>query len=511
MTALKPPISLGSPDVRTNRCRSTNHQLWMLPVRRWETVSWRRVLHAFSLPRFHGPWKSRSWPKGSSNLNEMVGLQALLLCMMKHGSWHGTRKRSCRGLQATACAWMLWLFWYVQAKQRDFPRTETDSQRIGCPRVLHQQPLALSKLTEWRSMSLYGQLWQMPLLKIPACTLYLEVQILATQKEILKMEIPYNESSMTRVPIRRSAAFQFHKAAVPFTRIGPFTGAVRAATLHMWLRGWHSLLVSALRTGETTDESWNNLYNSDGGSVEVRWFFWFLILHQKHKHTSIFTIGNLFACAYYHPVCWSPQSWQSLFPRQTRHSSQDFEPPYFSPKALPFPDLKLRAALVSAQVLNYSTLAVGDKEGWTALAGGMAGCNATKLRLLHRVFQSQVKRFHPTYRKEIATKFVSVSLNLSNDPVSDTLFDEGRKGKEALPKKQSKRKKKRTKATEITEKNLDSDEDDEALMTMLETEAATGEVLFHDDFDLLNAGNGNDLCLDAKAGKKHRKRKRTWG
>ena len=282
MTALKPPISLGSPDVRTNRCRSTNHQLWMLPVRRWETVSWRRVLHACSLPRFHGPWKSRSWPKGSSNLNEMVGLQALLLCMMKHGSWHGTRKRSCRGLQATACAWMLWLFWYVQAKQRDFPRTETDSQRIGCPRVLHQQPLALSKLTEWRSMSLYGQLWQMPLLKIPACTLYLEVQILATQKEILKMEIPYNESSMTRVPIRRSAAFQFHKAAVPFTRIGPFTGAVRAATLHMWLRGWHSLLVSALRTGETTDESWNNLYNSDGGSVEVRWFFWFLILHQKH-------------------------------------------------------------------------------------------------------------------------------------------------------------------------------------------------------------------------------------
>lgn len=104
---------------------------------------------------------------------------------------------------------------------------------------------------------------------------------------------------------------------------------------------------------------------------------------------------------------------------------------------------------------------------------------------------------------------MSVSLNLSNDPVSDTLFDEGRKGKEALPKKQSKRKKKRTKATEITEKNLDSDEDDEALMTMLETEAATGEVLFHDDFDLLNAGNGNDLCLDAKAGKKHRKRKRT--
>ena len=202
-------------------------------------------------------------------------------------------------------------------------------------------------------------------------------------------------------------------------------------------------------------------------------------------------------------VLIGPAISSSLFPRQT-FSSQDFEPPYFSPKALPFPDLKLRAALASAQVLNYSTLAVGDKEGWTALAGGMAGCNATKLRLLHRVFQSQVKRFHPTYRKEIATKFVSVSLNLSNDP--EDIRDEGRK--EALPKKQSKRKKKRTKATEIVA-NLDSDEDDETLMTMLETEAATGEVLFHDDFDLLNAGNGKDLCLDAKAGKKHRKRKRT--
>ena len=41
---------------------------------------------------------------------------------------------------------------------------------------------------------------------------------------------------------------------------------------------------------------------------------------------------------------------------------QDFEPPYFSPKVLPFPDLKLRAALVSAQVINYSTLAVETKK-----------------------------------------------------------------------------------------------------------------------------------------------------
>eukprot|EP00435_Cladocopium_sp_Y103_P055517 s1143_g18.t1 len=183
-------------------------------------------------------------------------------------------------------------------------------------------------------------------------------------------------------------------------------------------------------------------------------------------------------------------------------STEDFEPPYFSPKVLPFPDLKLRAALVSAQVINYSTLAVGDREGWTALAGGMAGCNASKLRLLHRVFQSQVKRFHPTYRKEIATKFVSVSLNISRDDGADGA------GENAMPKQ--KRKKKRTKVTLATAAQ-DSDEDDEALMTMLETEAATGEVLFHDDFDLLNGGKDEQIDRVAKPAKKLRRKKRTQG
>lgn len=193
-------------------------------------------------------------------------------------------------------------------------------------------------------------------------------------------------------------------------------------------------------------------------------------------------------------------------------STEDFEPPYFSPKVLPFPDLKLRAALVSAQVINYSTLAVGDKEGWTALAGGMAGCNASKLRLLHRVFQSQLKRFHPSYRKEIATKFVSVSLNLSREGGSDGA------GEDTMPKQ--KRKKKRTKVTpataaqgtQVAQVAQDSDDDDEALMTMLETEAATGEVLFHDDFDLLNGGKDEQIdCVEAKPAKKLRKKKRTQG
>ena len=207
---------------------------------------------------------------------------------------------------------------------------------------------------------------------------------------------------------------------------------------------------------------------------------------------------------------WAIKIWSSHEIPQSQ--VQDFEPPYFSPKVLPFPDLKLRAALVSAQVINYSTLAVGDKEGWTALAGGMAGCNASKLRLLHRVFQSQLKRFHPSYRKEIATKFVSVSLNLSREGGSDGA------GEDTMPKQ--KRKKKRTKVTpataaqgtQVAQVAQDSDDDDEALMTMLETEAATGEVLFHDDFDLLNGGKDEQIdCVEAKPAKKLRKKKRTQG
>jgi hypothetical protein len=87
-----------------------------------------------------------------------------------------------------------------------------------------------------------------------------------------------------------------------------------------------------------------------------------------------------------------------------------------------------------------------------------------------------------------------------------------------MPKQ--KRKKKRTKVTpataaqgtQVAQVAQDSDDDDEALMTMLETEAATGEVLFHDDFDLLNGGKDEQIdCVEAKAAKKLRKKKRTQG
>ncbi|CAE7254472.1 unnamed protein product [Symbiodinium sp. CCMP2592] len=195
-------------------------------------------------------------------------------------------------------------------------------------------------------------------------------------------------------------------------------------------------------------------------------------------------------------------------------STEDFEPPYFSPKALPFPELRLRAALASAQVLNYATLAVGDREGWSALAGEMAGCGTATLRLLHRVFQSQVKRFHPTYRKEIATKFVSVSLNLQPEGQAQDAPTKHANEEAAAPQDKGPRQPKRQRA--IAE--VDSDDDD-ALMAMLEAEASTGEVLFHDDFDLLNAAEGGSAAAHAtpkvtrkkKAlGKKKSRRLQLW-
>merc|ERR1719329_2067462 len=71
--------------------------------------------------------------------------------------------------------------------------------------------------------------------------------------------------------------------------------------------------------------------------------------------------------------------------------------------------MKLRVSLASAQVINYATLSLSDTAGWIALVGGLPTSSST-LTLLHRVFQRAAKSFHPTYRKEIAKKFVQVTF-----------------------------------------------------------------------------------------------------
>lgn len=182
-------------------------------------------------------------------------------------------------------------------------------------------------------------------------------------------------------------------------------------------------------------------------------------------------------------------------------STPDFEPPYFSPKSLPFPSLSLRVALTSAQVLNYATLATGDAQGWVALAGSMAGCTAERLKILHRAFQRHIKAFHPTYRKEIATKFVQVSMSLT--PGGSLTGSE--KAEQASAAKVTVAQPAQAQA----EDGADSDDGDDVLEAMLNAENDSGEILFHDDFDLLNAEDGTDAALDnLRRGAKRRKVKR---
>ncbi|CAE8630733.1 unnamed protein product [Polarella glacialis] len=231
-------------------------------------------------------------------------------------------------------------------------------------------------------------------------------------------------------------------------------------------------------------------------------------------------------------------------------STPDFEPPYFTAKSLPFPAVKLRAALVCAQVLNYATLSAGDAQGWQAVAGSMSDCTASTLKLLHRVFQRHAKAFHPTFRKEIAKKFVKVSLSLSpgkslssvtsnntntTNNNNNSLAAESSTCKVSVEEPTSLQAaaardpklapgsgsegRKLSSATEQKDAggraDEDSDDDDDALAAMLDAEADTGEVLFHDDFDMLNAGDapstGTWQPSREKSNKKRRKLERRSG
>jgi len=175
-------------------------------------------------------------------------------------------------------------------------------------------------------------------------------------------------------------------------------------------------------------------------------------------------------------------------------STSDFEPPYFSPKSLPFPTVRLRAALAAAQVLNYATLSNTDTKGWAALAGSMASCSSSTFRLLHRVFCRSAKAFHKTYRKEIGQKFVNVTLSMGSSSTSKATGGDAARTDHvpgALAEK----------ATEDAGDYQDSDDDDDALKALLNVEAVSGEVLFHDDFDMLNCGEALPAKKRSKRGR----------
>jgi len=170
-------------------------------------------------------------------------------------------------------------------------------------------------------------------------------------------------------------------------------------------------------------------------------------------------------------------------------STADFEPPYFAMKHLPQPPLALRVALAAAQVLNYATLATGDKEGWIALAGPVARNGVRMLHLLHRAFKRHSKAFHMTYRKEIARKFAAATL-MSAPPAAP---------RSPLPADVPD-----GRVNISSAMDSDSDIEDTKLEAMLEAEAVTGEVLFHDDFDIQN--NAGGLTSPGTAAPSHKRR-----
>merc|ERR1719506_2635427 len=95
----------------------------------------------------------------------------------------------------------------------------------------------------------------------------------------------------------------------------------------------------------------------------------------------------------------------------------DFEPPYIDARQMPFPPHRVRLALFAAQMINYATLKEGDAPGWLALAGPqIASAGRSFLHTMHACFTASAAKFAPTYRGEIARKFVET---LGQDGDSD--------------------------------------------------------------------------------------------
>ncbi|CAD7960124.1 unnamed protein product [Amoebophrya sp. A25] len=209
-------------------------------------------------------------------------------------------------------------------------------------------------------------------------------------------------------------------------------------------------------------------------------------------------------------------------------------------------DFGVRVALCAAQVINYSTLSLGDPRGWRTLAGKQLG--KKDLLKFYRVFQRKESLFHAHYRKEISGKFVAVSLEVttcgspgpcattscrtttgssSSSAMEATSTSSSCSTSAALSsttatvlsssssstkkrKKVATMKKKKRKATpggsstkkkkiigisskpkgSLQEQDSGDDLEDAALEAMLDAEMGTKSILFHDDFDLLAAQGG---------------------
>ena len=232
----------------------------------------------------------------------------------------------------------------------------------------------------------------------------------------------------------------------------------------------------------------------------------------------------------------------------SNNAETSFEPPYLSEKHLPFPALALRVAVCSAQILNYSTLAFGDPRGWMTLAG--RALKRKHLNKLYNVFKRSEGEFAGHYREEIAGKFVAVCLKAPSGgacaaprpspkvgkgtPAAGPAVRWGRGGEEDAREKgaaawaraaaavdgqaaDGKRRQRSGGAVAVSagsaeedaeEEEMegaacgvgglggcsDSELEDDALEAMLQAEESNNSVMFHDDFDVLEA-SGACVCV----------------
>ncbi|KAJ1628848.1 hypothetical protein T492DRAFT_1014993 [Pavlovales sp. CCMP2436] len=242
-------------------------------------------------------------------------------------------------------------------------------------------------------------------------------------------------------------------------------------------------------------------------------------------------------------------------------SDAAFEPPYLSSgssaaklgkgkgkaaqatASLPFPTHAHRAALVSAQLLNYSSLAATDISGWHAVAGSRLGhalsvadaalaAEASRgLRAMHRAFKQDAAEFEPSYAAEIAAKYAAFvaaatggatgvlvgsrrlgAARVGGESDEDTdESDDGDALAELAAQQQAARAQKLRAAAQGGTAVEEEDEDDgldEALDALLDAEA--GGAAFMDDFDLLDDEEelGESRPSGAKRGERRSKKSR---
>ena len=194
-------------------------------------------------------------------------------------------------------------------------------------------------------------------------------------------------------------------------------------------------------------------------------------------------------------------------------SDPSFEPPYLVAEKkrtlLPFPRFKLRLALASAQIINYSSLAPSDPAGWRAVRGLLrpaapapqggeavarddaddAAVELASLRTMHALFLAEVGRFERGYRSEIARKYLAAAQDFGARRSAALTRASASAAASAAVSALAER------DEAIAAEEVEEEEDaalEDALAAMLEADEACGGGEFHDDYDVMEREDHED-------------------